>query len=215
MFSGGKLELRKGQDLVLEAFRIFNKLYPDSVLVTSWQNHWPQTIAAILESPFINSLPSLNQNNKLDIVGWAEAHGVTRESIADTGWIPNSLIPEVLSHTDVALFPNRAEGGTNLAAMEAMACGIPCIISANTGHMDLINDENCYVLENQLKKPYSPDPSGHWRESSIDEILEKLEIAYHNAEDRKLRGERGASFMKNFSWDKQVEKIIVAIKDFL
>ena len=47
-------------------------------------------------------------------------------------------MPDVLRRADVALFPNRCEGGTNLVAMEAAAVGVPVVLSANTGHLDVI-----------------------------------------------------------------------------
>jgi len=215
IFSGGKLELRKGQDIVLEAFRHFHERHPDSLLITSWQNHWPQTTETLMESPYISSLPAVDEEGKLGIVDWAAAHGIKPESIVDTGWVPNAWLPKLFSQTDVALFPNRCEGGTNLAAMEAMACGVPCILSANTGHLDLIDEGNCYVLQDQKPGNFTSDPGRHWRNSSVEEILEKLEIAYQNAEDRMQRGDMGAKFMQQLSWKNQVAKIVTAVEDLL
>jgi glycosyltransferase involved in cell wall biosynthesis len=215
IFSGGKFELRKGQYIVLAAFRQFHERHPDSLLITAWQNLWPQSAASIMESPHVTSLPQLDADGKLAIVDWALVHGLQSQSIIDTGWIPNVMLPTLLSKADVALFPNRAEGGTNLAAMEVMACGVPCILSANTGHLDLIGEGNCYVLEDQKPCTYSGDPAGHWRESSIDNILQQLETAYQDAADRRQRGERGAEFMRHLSWKNQVAKIVTAIEDFL
>jgi glycosyltransferase involved in cell wall biosynthesis len=45
VFSGGKLERRKGQDLVVLAFRAFAERHKNAVLVTSWHSPWP--IAAL------------------------------------------------------------------------------------------------------------------------------------------------------------------------
>jgi hypothetical protein len=44
-------------------------------------------------------------------------------------------MPQILREIDVAVVPNRFEGGTNLVAMECMACGMPVILSANTGYL--------------------------------------------------------------------------------
>ena len=35
IFSGGKMELRKGQDIVLAAFKIFARRHPEATLVTA------------------------------------------------------------------------------------------------------------------------------------------------------------------------------------
>ena len=44
IFSGGKYEHRKGQDLVAIAFREFLKSNPDAHLVCAWYNPWPHLI---------------------------------------------------------------------------------------------------------------------------------------------------------------------------
>jgi glycosyltransferase involved in cell wall biosynthesis len=45
IFSGGKIEFRKGHDLVLLAFREFAARHDDAVLVTAWHSPWPDVSA--------------------------------------------------------------------------------------------------------------------------------------------------------------------------
>jgi glycosyltransferase involved in cell wall biosynthesis len=42
VFSGGKLEFRKGQDLVLAAFRAFRQRHPEALLLTAWSSPWSE-----------------------------------------------------------------------------------------------------------------------------------------------------------------------------
>ena len=74
----------------------------------------------------------------MNIGPWAVANGLDAGQIIDIGTLPNHAMGRVLQEMDVALFPNRCEGGTNLVAMECMACSLPTIVSANTGHLDLV-----------------------------------------------------------------------------
>ena len=143
---------------------------------------------------------------------WAIDNGLPADSFIDLGWVSNARLPIILREADIALFPSRAEGGTNLTAMEAMACGIPCILSANTGHLDLINTENCYALTDLRPDPVEPEV---WHQANVEEILTKLEQAYTDTEDRKQRGKRGAKSMKKLSWESQIGKLIIAITDLL
>lgn len=53
---------------------------------------------------------------------------------------------DVLLRADAAVFPNRQEGGTNLVAMEALGCGVPCIISNRTGQADIAIPDIAHVL---------------------------------------------------------------------
>ena len=215
IFSGGKLELRKGQDLVVAAFRIFHERHPDSLLITCWQNHWPETTLDLATSAHVTSTPEADRDGKLLITDWAVANGASPKSFIDLGWVPNRKMPGILRDMDVAVFPNRCEGGTNLVAMEAMACGVPCILSGNTGHLDIITENNCFVLEDQRPMIGSSAQTEMWRESQIEEILEKLEIIYSDRSKAKMRGITGATFMRTRSWTHQTAELVSKIKDLL
>ena len=214
VFSGGKLERRKGQDTVLAAFRRFRERHPDSILLTAWRNAWPDTARDIAGSPHVEADLEFSKDEIL-IEKWAADNGVPADAFVDLGWVPNLNMAEVLRGMDVAVFTNRCEGGTNLVAMEAMACGVPAILSANTGHLDLIEDGNCYPLGDQREINGADEATSVWRESSVDEIVECLEQAYTDRDDAARRGAAGAEFMKNLSWKKQIAKIIGAIEDLL
>ncbi|CAO3357939.1 glycosyltransferase family 4 protein [Azospirillum melinis] len=195
IFSGGKLEFRKGQDIVLAAFRHFHRRHPEALLVTAWHNHWPHTSKTIAESPLTPLPPMIGENGKLRIVEWAMAHGVPPEGFVDMGFIPRHRIAAIMADCHAAVFPNRCEGATNLVAMEAMACGVPVILSANTGHLDLIREDNCLALRNQAPVI---DPTGArrgWGESAVDEIIEQLESIYTDSAAARVRAEMGRTFM--------------------
>jgi tetratricopeptide (TPR) repeat protein/glycosyltransferase involved in cell wall biosynthesis len=213
VFSGGKLEFRKGQDLVVKAFRDFQTRHPDAVLLTAWHNLWPATMADLERSRYVNGTPTIDQSGRLQIKDWLVKQGIPDSACLDMGPITNSTIGQILREADVALFPNRAEGGTNLAAMESMACGIPTILSANTGHLDLIHDNHCYALRHQ--RPVDPTPNYQgtdgWGESDIDEIIETLETVYQNREHAQQIGQASAHFMLDWTWEKQVSRLLEAI----
>ena len=212
VFSGGKLERRKGQDLVLQAFRVFAERHPDALLVTAWNSPWPQ-LARTLEANTGIAPITYDRNNHVDVPAWAHANGISERNIIDIGRIPNAEMPRILREVDVALFPNRAEGGTNLVAMECMACGVPTILSANTGHLDLIRDDNCYALKRQ--HAISSSRYRGWGESDVDEILEALEGVYQRRADAVQRGCRGAEIMANLTWPRQLDQLASLIKPYL
>lgn len=205
IFSGGKLEFRKGQDIVLEAFKVFHQKYPNSTLMTAWHNPWPAISQDLASSPYGFGAPQIT-NNQIDIAQWCSRSGLPASAFMNIGATPNEQMPAIYAKADVALFPNRAEGGTNLVAMEAMAAGVPCILSANTGHLDLIAPNNCYALTTQ--KPYSNPTHQDWGQSSIEEIVSKLEHAYHHRDQLAQMGKNGRAFISQFTWDKQTRQLI-------
>lgn len=203
VFSGGKLEYRKGQDLVIQAFRAFVQRHPDALLLTAWSSPFPQLAASLAANPSLASLRF--RGNQPDTWAWTQANGIPPENALHLGPIPHVQLANILRAADVALFPNRAEGGTNLVAMECMACGIPAILSANTGHLDLVQEGNCYVLQHQ-RKIEQADCDG-WGESDVEEILSQLESAHAHREDAASRGKRGAEFIRPLTWNHQLGRL--------
>jgi glycosyltransferase involved in cell wall biosynthesis len=215
VFSGGKLEYRKGQDLVVAAFAKFRARHDDALLVTAWHNPWPAAAAEMARSPHVKGAPQV-VNGRLDVAGWLGANGVGPGAHMDLGPVAHAALPVILRGLDVAVMPSRCEGGTNLVAMECMACGVPVILSRNTGHLDLISGENCYPLDFQI--PLGdimgrPDLKG-WGESAIDEIVAKLEAAYSDRTEARRRGANGAVFMQGWGWPAQIDRLLSAIAAF-
>ncbi len=214
IFTGGKLEYRKGQDLVVAAFKRFYERHPDALLVTAWHSPWPGLAAAGLsKSPYTTSVPGVTPDGQLDVKTWLRANGIPDEAHFDPGMLPNAATAPMLRELDLAVFPNRCEGGTNLVAMECMACGVPVVLSRNTGHLDIIQDGNCYPLELQIPMgavTNRPDLDG-WGESSIDELVMHMEKAYDDRADARARGAAGAAFMKSWDWSTQVDRLIATI----
>ncbi|CAN0032393.1 unnamed protein product, partial [Phaeothamnion confervicola] len=165
IFSGGKLEFRKGQDIVIATFRLLRAQFPGVRLAVVWANRanrLTENHKTIAYSPHVRGFPrrfgladdehgSVGLSTEeigddgdgpvgdMDVVGWLAANGVDPADVVDLGPVPHAAVPALLrGWMDAALFPNRCEGGTNLVAMEAVAAGVPTVLSANTGHLDLI-----------------------------------------------------------------------------
>jgi glycosyltransferase involved in cell wall biosynthesis len=214
IFSGGKLEFRKGQDLVIAAFRRFAARHPDALLVAAWHNEWPATMAGIELPGHVTGQPR-HDGHRLAVGEWLVANGLPAGSFIEVGPLPNWAMAPLYRDADLALFPNRAEGGTNLVAMEAMACGVPCALSANTGHLDLIAADRCYPLTRQQPvNGGSPFYSGYdgWGESDVEEILAVMEQAYLHRDEARRRGAAAAQWMqREWTWEKRMEELASAI----
>ena len=205
IFSGGKLEYRKGQDIVVVAFREFVKNHPDAILATTWHNPWEESMAGIVDGGMVEGVPAKNRDGTFEFPEWAGANGISPEHFHDCGLVPNHLMPKLFSQVDVAVFPNRCEGGTNLVAMEAMASGIPCVLSTNTGHLDLIDEGNCYPLLQQGEITPKAGFAGtrDWGESNVAEVVEHFERIYTDRAEARRRGEQATKFMQDWSWEKR------------
>ena len=213
VFSGGKLEYRKGQDIVLAAFRAFRQRHAEALLLASWFNPWPDSAKSVALSPHVKGAPAPDGKGGLKLVDWLAANGLPQDSFIDVGMVPNPAMPSVLREADCAIFPNRCEGGTNLVAMEAMACGIPTILAANAGQRDLIVPDACYVLTRQDKvRPLGPEDGVEgWGESSVEEAVEALESIYRDRAEAARRAAAGAARMRDWSWARQTDVLLAAL----
>jgi hypothetical protein len=60
VFSGGKLEMRKGQDIVIAAFEKFAAKHKDAILVTAWHNQWPKLTKTIASMGVVQGIPEVS-----------------------------------------------------------------------------------------------------------------------------------------------------------
>lgn len=194
IFSGGKVEFRKGHDLVLLAFREFSARHDDVQLVTAWHSPWPRFSVGFqgrLQAPL-----HLDAHGLLDVRRWTAENGIDPAKVVDIGPVPNPVMPMVLREMDCALLPSRAEACTNLPAKEAMACGVPVILAENTGVKDLIDGDNCVALTAQAPiADYQAVGTEGWGESSVEEIVAALEMLYTDRERRLAIGAAGAAWI--------------------
>jgi glycosyltransferase involved in cell wall biosynthesis len=108
------------------------------------------------------------------------------------------------------VFPNRCEGGTNLVAMESMCAGVPVILSANTGHLDLLEPGNGLPLRDQrpVDAPGLELGTEGWGESQIDEIIARLELAYDDRAGLAALAAAGRRTMERIAWPGQIERLL-------
>ncbi len=213
IFSGGKLEYRKAQDVVIAAFRRFRERHPEALLIFAWANQWPAIMPTIARSEHTRGAPELDEDKGMRIAPWLQANGLPEESFVDLGMPANRDMRAFLGAADAALFPNRCEPGTNLVAMECLAAGLPTVLAANTGQLDIIGEGACYPLVEQTPvEPYAPYSGVEgWREPSVDEALARLEEIYAQPEAARARGLAAARLMAGFTWKGQIGKLLAAI----
>ena len=211
VFSGGQFHLRKGQDIALAAFRRFRERHPDALLVFAWHSHWPAFARTMLKSPHLAGWPM--QGDEIDFDALMGLHGIPPEGYINLGLNPHHRFGAIFRGVDAAVFPNRCEGGTNLVAMEALASGVPCVVAANTGQIDLVQVADTFVLEHQppVAADLLPDGVDGWGESSVEELVERLEEIYTSPDAARAKGARSAKVMASWTWARQADRIIRAL----
>jgi len=210
IFSGGKFELRKGQDLVLKAVKIMQQKYPDIILINAWYNMWPHTMHSMDASKHIK-FEYKGETWKNFMVNLCRINDINGDKVFTLPITPNHKLRDLYMNTDIGLFPNRCEGGTNLVLMEYMACGKPVVASYNSGHKDIITEKNSLPLMQMHEfKLHDNDKKliADWLEPDIDEIAAKLEYAYFNRDIIKKIGNNAGEDLKNYTWERSAESLL-------
>jgi glycosyltransferase involved in cell wall biosynthesis len=75
---------------------------------------------------------------------------------------------------------------------------VPCILSANSGHLDLIKDGTALALKDQRPIPTAPG----WCESNIEEMVAALKALYTDRARAVAIGAAGATLLSGLTWAK-------------
>jgi len=216
IFSGGKLEARKGQDIVVAAFAELLRSHPDAVLMVAWGNVGGVALDTIADMPHVQGAPP--QASATGLAAWLEANGIPTANLVVLPPLVNLQLPNLIKQADVAVFASRCEGGTNLMAMETLACGVPTVLSANTGHLDLLELGLPHALpvgaaglgqvSEAITRPYGGDPLGLWGESDPAEIAAHWRRIAADKAAWRQRGLQGAAAFDGWSWTASMGKLL-------
>ncbi len=217
IFSGGKFELRKGQDILLKAVKILQDKYPDIYLVNCWYNLWPESLQQMAGSPYINfnyqksaPWPQIMRQTYIE-------NGLDPDRIFTMDLVPHHRLRSLFKQTDIGVFPNRCEGGTNLVLMEYMACAKPVIATAASGHRDIVNEENALLLR-RLKNINIVDADGavigRWQDPSLDELVARIEQAYHHRDALRIKARRAGNDLQQYTWRHCAQRLVELIDPY-
>jgi glycosyltransferase involved in cell wall biosynthesis len=204
IFSGGKFEYRKGQDLVLAAFKEILKTHPKARLITAWQNAWPATMDSMADSPHIK-FELIPDDWRHQLGHLCTINGIPQDRVLTLpGIIPNERMADIYRQCDLGLFPNRCEGGTNLVMMEFMACGKPVVATWCTGHKDVLKRDTCL-----LTIPWCGEKADGWGKSHpLDFSVAVNEFIGMKKEHQRQIGELSAESMRQWTWERAARTIL-------
>lgn len=215
VYSGGKLELRKAQDVVLEAFRIFSQRHAEAILVASWDNPSIASVKTMLASPILRPMFDGRYKTFDELLrGWVSQSGVDPTRVKLMPRVSQAEMASIYANTDVGLFPNRCEGGTNMVMMEYMACGRPVIATAFAGQREIVADDNSFCLRHWQIAPFvrHGEVVGCMCQPSLDEILNNLEVAFSDRDKRLSLGRKAANDLRRWTWDRTADELLSTLQ---
>ena len=216
IFAGGKLEIRKGHDIVIEAYKKLIKDYPDALLIACWANLGGIGDDTMVLSRYIERNP--RSGNSEDIEEWIEKCGIPKNNYIIPKVMKNRDLVGLIKQSDTAVFMSRCEGGTNLMAMETLACGVPTVLSSNTGHIDLIESGIKHIIgikgnkvDDSISRIYGGDNRGIWGEVEPDELVKVWIDQIERKEYWKRVGREEAKELESWTWERSIEELAKSI----
>lgn len=107
-------------------------------------------------------------------------------------YVPNHELYKFYSNSSIFVFPSLSEGSA-LVTYEAMACGLPCIVTENSGSQ-IRDGIDGFIVPTE----------------DVDELKNKILLLYMNNELRVKMGKSAKERISIFSWDRYGEEVTKA-----
>jgi len=196
----GKWEIRKGHDVLVEAF---NRAFNEDDDVELWM---------MCHNPFYDveenrEWQTLYKNSKLG----SKIRIIPRQQT-------QKEVYNIMAQSDCGVFPSRAEGW-NLEALEMMSCGKQIIATNYSAHTEFCNDSNSLLIDIDSKEDAFDGKwfkgQGKWAKiddkqiscisNHMREIYEKKKLG------KDLKNKEGVKTAKEFSWENTANKIVSSL----
>ena len=204
----GKWEVRKGHDLLLEAF---NQAFLPEDDVELWM---------VCFNPVLNSDPQKLQAKNRE---WEKRYQNT-ELGSKVKMYPRlrdqAELAELIRSADCGVFPSRAEGW-NLPALEVLSCGRQLIITNYSAHTEYCNPSNSLLIEIDALEDAVDGRwffgQGQWAAFG-DRQMEQLVAHMRHVHNSKQESgnvavnDAGIETAKLFNWDSTARQMIRALE---
>ena len=123
-----------------------------------------------------------------------------KDKIVFTSFIPNDDLYKIHNIADIAVVPTITEEAFGMVVVEAMASGLPLIVTKSGGIPEIVNEENAIIVDKD--------------ELLIENIAKSLDFLVTNENKRINMGIKGAELANNFSGEKFYKGFINIIDEF-
>lgn len=121
----------------------------------------------------------------------AEHLGIT-DIVNFSGYVPHEKMPDIYQKSDIFLLPSEHEGMSN-ALLEAMACGLPVIVTDTGGTEELVR-----AGENGLVVPWG----------DVTALADALQQLLKSTEIRKSMGRKSGKIAEGLRWSAMTERYV-------
>jgi glycosyltransferase involved in cell wall biosynthesis len=183
----GKWEERKG---IVDLVRTFCRAF---------RPHDPVELVLHAHNPYV---PGLDLRGSLaEVLAGAKSAPIR---ISDP--LPLEGLISLMQTSDAFVLPTRGEGW-GLPILEAMACGLPCIVTNYGGHLTFANESSCFLIDVDRMVPVE-DPTwtraldwGEWAQPDLDHLAHLMRHLVEHRDQARAVGRAARCAALQWSWD--------------
>lgn len=179
----GALSIRKGTDVLVDAFR---EAFPPDI----------KDVRLICKTSH-PAYPFMVKDDRIEVQ-------MTPVSYTE-------LMRDFFQRVDCFVFPTRGEGA-GMPPMEAMATGIPSIVTGWSGPVEYMTPDIGWLIDYTMApaKNFSThvykEDCGEWAEPSKEHLISLMRYAYEHQDEVKQKGKNAAQHMRdNWTWKKKIK----------
>jgi glycosyltransferase involved in cell wall biosynthesis len=200
-FNCGKWEVRKGHDILVEAF---NKAFTTNDDVELIMNCYNPFYTEVENAAWINLYKNSRLGNKISV---------------NLGRLANQKqLASLMATIDCGIFPAKAEGW-NLEILELMSIGKHIITTNYSGHTEFCNVENSLLIEpNTLEPAYDGKwffGQGEWMKfgnNQLDQLITHMRQIHKMKQEGSLNvNDKGILTAKHLTWANTVDHMLQGI----
>ena len=208
--SVGKWEIRKGHDVLIDAF---NAAFEPQDKVSLWM---------LSHNFFLEPERNGGVDGNID---WAKQYTQSKmghkvDILSRTG--TQAAVARIMNGVDCGVFPSRAEGFC-LPLLEIMACGKPVIATDYSGHTEFVSPTNCLLIDvYEMEEAYdgkfffgADKEHGNWAqlgEAQFDQLVYYMRKVHKDKQEQGiLENHAGLLTAKSMSWENSAKKLLAAV----
>jgi len=131
---GVSAETNESRPISLGCVKTVSEVYGQDILIRAFAGVVKEIDEVGLRLELVGNGPDIEKFQEL-----ADELGIG-DKMKFAGYVPNDRIMEVHRGFDIEVYPTRVEETFGVSVVEAMSCGVPCIVSKTGGLQDVVED---------------------------------------------------------------------------